>query len=215
MSLPAKLQEILVVEKDLPTDHEEMLRRFALDFSICVRGKCCGREFTLHDWRQHKDFLSRRGEEGEGDYREDTAFILYEYSDGRTDHHRRKPLSDDSHGLMETFNSKWKQDSFNKDDNLVADLCMRGLIIESRGGGRIGPGTYALTEKGMRLSAPLLSKLAFYTAGEDLSFRTWVRVLVFFVFTEFFIVPILEPLVDPIANPILDTLRDLFLALGF
>ena len=213
MTLPVNIHKALV-EKDLPTQHEKMLKHFALDFSICVRGKYCAREFSLHDWRQHKDFLSRRGEEGEGDYKEDTAFILYENSDVRTEHQRRKPLSDDPHNLMATFNSKWKQDSFNKDDNLVADLCMRGLIIEARGGGRIGPGTYALTEKGMRLSAPLPSRLAFYVAGEDLSFKTWVRVLVFFIITEFLIVPILKPVIDPIANPILKGLSDLFGALG-
>ena len=206
MVLPAIVHKALVVEKELPSDNEKRLKRFARDFGTGVREGLCAREFSLNDWRQHREY------ERDVDFtKENFAFLLFKSPDDRFRVNRDIRLNADPDGFMTLFNEKWKQDSFRHDDDLIADLCLRGLFCDSRGGARLGAGTYALTDKGLRQSAPAMKKLAYQIVGEDLSPSSWGRVFVFFIIAEFIVAPILAPMV----NPMLESIAEFFRAMRF
>lgn len=190
MSLPAKVHTALVEERNLPSNYDDRLKRFAYDFGLGVREGLCAREISLNHWR--------RQQAQNGEYQESVAFRMFASPEDRFAVNRDTPLFASESVFLSSFNEKWKQGSFTHDDDLIANLCLTGLFCDSRGGARLGAGTYALTERGLRQSDTALRKLLYHIAGEDLSPSTWVRVLAFFVISEFVIVRNLEPHFDKI-----------------
>ncbi|MCE2488361.1 MAG: hypothetical protein J4G17_00100 [Anaerolineae bacterium] len=201
MSLPVNIHKALVVEKELPLNYEKRMKQFARDFGLGVRVGLCAREIALNHWR-------RQQEQG-GEYQESISFLMYGGPDNPLGANRDSMLKAVPDGFMVRFNEKWKQDSFKHDDDLIADLCLRGLFCESRGGARVGAGTYALTDKGLRLSAPAMKKIAYHIAGDELSPSSWIRVFAFFIVSEFVVVPLLAPIVIPVLDRIDSFIRTL------
>ena len=208
MTLPNKVRKALVDEKELPSDYEKRLKQFAFDFGLGVREGLCARELSLHNWRYYREQEYER----DVDFiKENFTLLLFKSPDDRFRVNRDIRLNADPDGFMTLFNDKWKQDSFKHDDDLIADLCLRGLLCDSRGGARLGAGTYALTDNGLRQSDTALRQLLYQIVGEDLSPSSWGRVFVFFIIAEFIVAPILAPMV----NPVLESIAEFFRAMRF
>ena len=203
MVLPARVHKALVVEKELPSDNEKRLKRFARDFGTGVREGLCAREISLNDWR--------RQQERKGEYKESVAFRMFASPEDQFVVNRDTQLFASESEFVFFFNDKWKQGSFTNDDDLIANLCLRGLFCDSRGGARLGAGTYALTDNGLRQSDTALRQLLYQIVGEDLSPSSWGRVFVFFIIAEFIVAPILAPVI----NPVLESIAEFFRAMRF